>query len=169
MERKACILKAHPLTLSVPSRGSQCRAKSDSPSLPPAGLALFFWNEPVYVHRRQEEGPRHMQDINSVKPDERLALDLMAAIRADAEAACAPSPVEMVSVTIDVRGRAGRRDGHRAPDRPSDADHPVHRRHGSSGRYTDHEGDGCVPDPAGSLIGPCRMPGTAYPCLRTAA
>ena len=107
MERKACILKAHPLTLSVPSRGSQCRAKSDSPSLPPAGLALFFWNEPVYVHRRQEEGPRHMQDINSVKPDERLALDLMAAIRADAEAACAPSPVEMVSVTIDVSSEAG--------------------------------------------------------------
>jgi len=48
-----------------------------------------------------------MQDVNSVKPDERLALDLMAAIRADAEAACAPSPVEMVSVTIDVSSEAG--------------------------------------------------------------
>ena len=43
-----------------------------------------------------------MQDVTTLKPDERLALDLMAAIRADAEAICAPNPVEMVSVTIDV-------------------------------------------------------------------
>mgnify|MGYP003658095353 CR=1 FL=1 len=42
-----------------------------------------------------------MQDVTTLKPDERLALDLMAAIRADAEAICAPNPVEMVSVTID--------------------------------------------------------------------
>lgn len=47
-----------------------------------------------------------MQDVTSLKPDERLALDLMAAIRADAEAACAPNPVEMVSVTIDVSSAA---------------------------------------------------------------
>lgn len=47
-----------------------------------------------------------MQDVTSLKPDERLALDLMAAIRADAEVACAPNPVEMVSVTIDVSSAA---------------------------------------------------------------
>ena len=47
-----------------------------------------------------------MQDVTTLKPDERLALDLMAAIRADAEAICAPNPVEMVSVTIDVSSEA---------------------------------------------------------------
>jgi hypothetical protein len=47
-----------------------------------------------------------MQDATTLKPDERLALDLMAAIRADAEATCAPHPVEMVSVTIDVSSDA---------------------------------------------------------------
>ncbi|KCZ87357.1 hypothetical protein [Hyphomonas johnsonii] len=39
-----------------------------------------------------------------MRADERLALDLMAAIRADAEARCAPDTVELVSVTIDVTG-----------------------------------------------------------------
>ena len=52
------------------------------------------------------EGFHHMQDVTTLKPDERLALDLMAAIRADAEAICAPNPVEMVSVTIDVSSEA---------------------------------------------------------------
>ena len=47
-----------------------------------------------------------MQDVTTLKPDDRLALDLMAAIRADAEAICAPNPVEMVSVTIDVSSEA---------------------------------------------------------------
>lgn len=47
-----------------------------------------------------------MQDRDSLKADERLALDLMAAIRADAETVCAPQAVEMVSVTIDVSAAA---------------------------------------------------------------
>lgn len=47
-----------------------------------------------------------MQDRDSLKADERLALDLMATIRADAEATCAPHAVEMVSVTIDVSAAA---------------------------------------------------------------
>jgi len=47
-----------------------------------------------------------MQDSKSVRRDEQLALDLMAAIRADAEAACAPNAVEMVSVTFDVSSAA---------------------------------------------------------------
>lgn len=51
-----------------------------------------------------------MQERDTLKPDEQLALDLMAAIRADAEAACAPNPVEMVSVTFDVSSDATRGD-----------------------------------------------------------
>ena len=47
-----------------------------------------------------------MQDQDTLRPDEKLALDLMAAIRADAEAACALIPVEMVSVTFDVSSDA---------------------------------------------------------------
>tara|TARA_B100000749_G_scaffold5493_1_gene4443 strand:- start:1967 stop:2248 length:282 start_codon:yes stop_codon:yes gene_type:complete len=47
-----------------------------------------------------------MQDSTNVRRDEQLALDLMAAIRADAEAACAPNTVEMVSVTFDVSSTA---------------------------------------------------------------
>ncbi len=47
-----------------------------------------------------------MLDRNTLKPDEQLALDLMAVIRADAEAACAPAGVEMVSVTFDVSAAA---------------------------------------------------------------
>jgi len=39
-----------------------------------------------------------------LRADEALALDLMAAIRADAETRCAPDKVELVSVTIDVTG-----------------------------------------------------------------
>ena len=48
-----------------------------------------------------------MQDRAPLKPDEQLALDLMAAIRADAEQTCAPYPVEMVSVTLDVSSGVG--------------------------------------------------------------
>jgi len=49
-ERKPCILQADtPLTLSVASRRSQYGAKSVLPLFPPTGLALFFWNGPVYV------------------------------------------------------------------------------------------------------------------------
>ena len=44
-------------------------------------------------------------------PDETMALQLVAAIRADAEAACAPDTVSLVSVTFDVS----------APDKIDDA------------------------------------------------
>lgn len=47
-----------------------------------------------------------MREGSAMKPDEQLALDLMAAIRADAETACAPNNVEMVSVTFDVSSAA---------------------------------------------------------------
>lgn len=36
--------------------------------------------------------------------DEQLAIDLIQAIRADAEEACAPDEIELVSVTVDVSG-----------------------------------------------------------------
>jgi hypothetical protein len=45
-----------------------------------------------------------MRTTSGLRADEQLALDLMAAIRADAEARCAPDKVELVSVTIDVTG-----------------------------------------------------------------
>ena len=45
-----------------------------------------------------------MRTLNGLRADERFALDLMAAIRADAETVCAPDAVELVSVTIDVTG-----------------------------------------------------------------
>ena len=45
-----------------------------------------------------------MRTTSGMRADERLALDLMAAIRADAETRCAPDTVELVSVTIDVTG-----------------------------------------------------------------
>ena len=45
-----------------------------------------------------------MRALNGLRADERFALDLMAAIRADAETVCAPDAVELVSVTIDVTG-----------------------------------------------------------------
>ena len=47
-----------------------------------------------------------MQDVSKVRQDEQLALDLMAAIRADAEVICSPNAIEMVSVTIDVSSAA---------------------------------------------------------------
>ncbi len=40
-----------------------------------------------------------------IRSDEKLAIDLMGAIRASAEAVCAPDPVELVSVTVDVSAR----------------------------------------------------------------
>ncbi len=45
-----------------------------------------------------------MRTDTGLRADEALALDLMAAIRADAETRCAPDNVELVSVTIDVTG-----------------------------------------------------------------
>ena len=45
-----------------------------------------------------------MRTDTGLRADEALALDLMAAIRADAETRCAPDAVELVSVTIDVTG-----------------------------------------------------------------
>lgn len=47
-----------------------------------------------------------MHENEITRPDERLALNLMQVIRADAEAACAPNTVEMVSVTFDVSSAA---------------------------------------------------------------
>lgn len=41
----------------------------------------------------------------TLQADEKLALDLMAAIRAAAEQLCAPSEVDLVSVTVDVSAR----------------------------------------------------------------
>lgn len=43
-----------------------------------------------------------MSDTLVTKPDEAIALRLMQAIRADAERACAPDAVDLVSVTFDV-------------------------------------------------------------------
>lgn len=45
-----------------------------------------------------------MRTDTGLRADEALALDLMAAIRADAETRCAPDKIELVSVTIDVTG-----------------------------------------------------------------
>ena len=41
----------------------------------------------------------------TLQADEKLALDLMGAIRAAAEELCAPSAVDLVSVTVDVSAR----------------------------------------------------------------
>jgi hypothetical protein len=41
----------------------------------------------------------------TLQADEKLALDLMAAIRGAAEELCAPSHVDLVSVTVDVSAR----------------------------------------------------------------
>lgn len=41
----------------------------------------------------------------TLKADEKLALDLMSAIRGAAEELCAPSHVDLVSVTVDVSAR----------------------------------------------------------------
>ena len=41
----------------------------------------------------------------TLQADEKLALDLMAAIRKAAEDLCAPSSVDLVSVTVDVSAR----------------------------------------------------------------
>lgn len=40
--------------------------------------------------------------MGTLRNDERVALSLMQAIRADAERACAPHAVELVSVALDV-------------------------------------------------------------------
>lgn len=47
-----------------------------------------------------------MSDTLVTKPDEAIALRLMQAIRADAERACAPDAVDLVSVTFDVSATA---------------------------------------------------------------
>ncbi len=43
-----------------------------------------------------------MSDTKLTRPDEAIALRLIQAIRADAEAVCAPDKVDLVSVTFDV-------------------------------------------------------------------
>lgn len=43
-----------------------------------------------------------MSDTTLTRPDEAIALRLIQVIRADAEAACAPGKVDLVSVTFDV-------------------------------------------------------------------
>jgi hypothetical protein len=43
-----------------------------------------------------------MSDTQLTRPDEAIALRLIQAIRADAEARCAPDQVDLVSVTFDV-------------------------------------------------------------------
>ena len=43
-----------------------------------------------------------MSDTALTRPDEAIALRLIQAIRADAEAVCAPDQVDLVSVTFDV-------------------------------------------------------------------
>ncbi len=43
-----------------------------------------------------------MSDTALTRPDEAIALRLIQAIRADAEAVCAPDRVDLVSVTFDV-------------------------------------------------------------------
>lgn len=45
-----------------------------------------------------------MRTETGLRANETLALDLMTAIRADAEISCSPDRVELVSVTIDVTG-----------------------------------------------------------------
>ena len=47
-----------------------------------------------------------MTQTKTQRADERLALDLMAAIRAHVEQTCAPNHVELVSTTIDATGHA---------------------------------------------------------------
>lgn len=47
-----------------------------------------------------------MNDVLVTRPDEAIALRLMQAIRADAERACAPDSVDLVSVTFDVSASA---------------------------------------------------------------
>lgn len=46
-----------------------------------------------------------MTETATLQADEKLARDLMAAIRAAAETLCAPSTVDLVSVTVDVSAR----------------------------------------------------------------
>lgn len=43
-----------------------------------------------------------MRDTAQTRPDEDIALRLIQVIRADAETACAPDRVDLVSVTFDV-------------------------------------------------------------------
>ena len=54
-----------------------------------------------------------MTDAATLQADEKLALDLMAAIRAAAEKLVAPDAVDLVSVTVDVSARVD------APGAPS--------------------------------------------------
>ena len=46
-----------------------------------------------------------MTEAATLQADEKLALDLMAAIRKAADELCAPSAVDLVSVTVDVSAR----------------------------------------------------------------
>ena len=51
----------------------------------------------------QSMGGFHLSaDTLALSPDEHMALQLVSAIRADAEATCAPDTVSLVSVTFDV-------------------------------------------------------------------
>lgn len=47
-----------------------------------------------------------MTTLQDLRPDEAIAMRLMQAIRADAEAACAPNPLDLVSVTLDLSAMA---------------------------------------------------------------
>lgn len=49
-----------------------------------------------------------MTNSAAIRDDERIALALMQAIRADAEQACAPATVDLVSVALDVTQSAAR-------------------------------------------------------------
>ena len=46
-----------------------------------------------------------MSEAATLQADEKLALDLMTAIRAAAEQLCAPDTLDLVSVTLDVSAR----------------------------------------------------------------
>ena len=79
---------------------------------PPGCLALFFSGPSVYVQGHgnrsrhgQNTGEPPMSDAATLQADEKLAVDLMAAIRAASDAACAPDTLELVSVTLDVSAR----------------------------------------------------------------
>lgn len=47
-----------------------------------------------------------MTKIDTLRADEAIAIRLMQAIRADAEAACAPDVLDLVSVTLDMSASA---------------------------------------------------------------
>lgn len=51
-----------------------------------------------------------MTITQSLRADEAIAVRLMQAIRTDAEAACAPDQLDLVSVTLDLSSSAGNPD-----------------------------------------------------------